>query len=83
MIEHKNILTFSDKPFDNVLSWNKLMEAYTKIYRMELGKVKNLDELEIFHNQLAVKKLNGSHDFKVWVDTINKFCESWLRLAVF
>ena len=82
MNKYEQIFNFLNKPVNNSISWNEIMEAYTKIYRIELPKVKSLDELDVFHNQLEVKKLNGSHDFKVWASSIESFCESWLKLAV-
>lgn len=82
MNKYEQIFIFLNKPTNNSISWNEIMEAYMKIYRIELPKVKSLDELEVFHNQLAVKKLNGLHDFKMWTNSIENFCDSWLRLAV-
>jgi hypothetical protein len=77
-----NITNFLNKEEGTPISWNEIMGAYFKIYQIELGKVKSHEELEIFHAQLKIKKLNGSHNFEIWANTIDKFCESWLKSTV-
>jgi len=79
---HKNILNFLDKDYTDSITWNDVMSAYMKIYKLDLGKVKSIDELSVFHSQLTVKDLNGTHEFKIWVEAIDKFCENWLKLSV-
>ncbi len=78
---HKNISKFLGKDHIDFITWNEVMESYAKIYKLELGKVKNTNELDVFHSQLTVKHLNGTHEFKIWVEAIDKFCENWLKLS--